>query len=177
MPTIKPFRVVDEHDVFNLYAYSGTIPVTKGTFVKIGGSGYRASDEQLIMLGNVGSAIGNTVAQRYGVLPKVTATASGENPFGMLLYDVRNTDENSENLIFNPRKRQEMQCVLSGQAVPIVTKGMFLYSGVLGSVSPGQDLYADDSGGLRAIGATGYVVAKALGSKDDNGLVLIKLDL
>lgn len=177
MPTIKPFRQVSEYDVYNLYAWSGALPATKGTLVKIVGSGFRASDEQLIMLGSIGSAVGNTVSQRYGVLPKVGATASGETPFGMLLYDVRNTDENDENLLFNPRKQAEMQCVLSGQAVPIATKGMFMYSGVGGTVTPGQDLYADAAGGLRANGAAGAVVAKALGAKDDNNWVLIKLDL
>lgn len=177
MPSIKPFRQVDEHDVFNLYTWSGAVPASKGTFVKIMGSGWRATDEQLIMLGSVGASYNNTVSQRYGVLPKVTQTASGEVPFGMLLYDVKAVDENNENLLFNPRKQAELQAVLSGQAVPVVTKGMFLYTGVLGTVTPGQDLYADDNGGLRAIGASATAVAKALGSKDDNGWVLIKVDL
>jgi len=177
MPTIKPFRVVADHNVYNLYAWSGAIPATKGTLVKIVGSGYRASDEQLIMLGSIGAAYTNTVSQRYGVLPKVAQTSSGESPFGMLLYDVRNVDENTESLLYNPRKQAEMQCVLSGQAVPLATKGMFLYSGVLGTVTAGQDLYSDDNGGIRAIGAATNIVGKALGGKDDAGFVLIKLDI
>ena len=37
MPTLRPFRDYDEHDVVNLFKYSGTIPVNKGTVVKIDG--------------------------------------------------------------------------------------------------------------------------------------------
>jgi hypothetical protein len=34
-------------------------------------------------------------------------------------------DENEEKLLYNPVKRDELQAVLSGQAVPIATKGIF----------------------------------------------------
>ena len=50
-------------------------------------------------------------------------------PLGMLLYDVREDDENGEKLIFNPRKAAENDYVISGQAVPILTRGIVLYSG------------------------------------------------
>ena len=42
---LKPFRVYDEHDVVNLYAYSGAIGISagdkipKGTLVKVQGDG------------------------------------------------------------------------------------------------------------------------------------------
>lgn len=180
MPIIKPFRDVNEHDVINLYAFSGNssaLPVSKGTFVKVIGSGWRATDEQLVMLGSVGSSYNNTVSQRYGVLPKVAVAASGDTPIGMMLYDVRSVDENGEVLLYNPRKQAEMQCVLSGQAVPIAIRGMFLYSGILGTVTAGQTLYPDDLGGLRANGAAGAAIATALGAKDDNGFALIKINI
>ena len=47
---LKPFRVYDEHDVVNLYAYSGAIGISagdkipKGTLVKVQGDGWKNTD-------------------------------------------------------------------------------------------------------------------------------------
>ena len=35
MPTLRPFRDYDEHDVINLFSWSGAVPAYKGTMVKI----------------------------------------------------------------------------------------------------------------------------------------------
>jgi hypothetical protein len=165
MPTLRPFRDYDEKDVINLYAYSGSIPVQKGTLVRIAGDGFRPDNEPIEMLGNYGDfSVNNWVGQ----------------PLGMLLFDVRELDENSIPLKYNPRKAAEMEAALSGQAVPIVTRGIFLYSGVItgGAISgtpivAGADAYAGAGGvvsttGLNKVGkflgATGVEASGQLAS-------------
>jgi len=176
---LRPFRDYDEKDVINLYAFSGTLPASKGTLVKIEANGWKATDE-MDFLGSVGASYSNTVSERYGVAAKVSLAVATETPLGMLLHDVKETDENGEQLKFNPRKAAEIEAVLSGQAVPVVTRGVFLYSGtVLASETPvgGTSLYCGANGEITT-GSSGNVkVGIALGAKDTNDHVLIRLDL
>jgi hypothetical protein len=152
MPTLRPFRDYDEKDVINFYAWSGAIPAQKGTLVKIGGDGFRTdSEETQELLGNYGDfSVTNVVSQRYGVIPKIVRADAADKPLGLMLFDVRETDENGELLKYRPRKAAEMEAVLSGQAVPVVTRGTFLYSGIVstGSVAvvAGADAYAGQGG-------------------------------
>ena len=178
MPNLQPFRNYDEKDVINLFAFSGSLPATKGTLVKVvKEAGWKATDE-MSMLGDVGASFGNTVSQRYGVAAKVAASTTGETPLGILLMDVRETDENGELLKFNPRKAAEMQAVLSGQAVPIVTRGTFLYNGVGGTPSAGGTAYAGAAGTITASSAGSAVaIGTFLGAKDANDNVLVKINL
>lgn len=138
MPTLRPFRDYSEKDVLNFYTYSGAIIDTnynilayKGTFVKIVGDGFRNDVEPIELLGGFGAfQVNNFVAQRYGTVAKVTTANPSDTPVGMLLFDVRELDENQLPLKYNPRKAAEMEAAISGQSVPIVLKGTFLYSGV-----------------------------------------------
>lgn len=118
MATLLPFRDYDEKDVINLFAFSGTLPVTKGTLVKVQGNGFKATDE-ISMLGDVGAAFGNTVSQRYGAAAKVSIAASGETPLGMLLFDVKETDENGEQLKFNPARLRKWVALLAAKLFPL----------------------------------------------------------
>ena len=175
MPNLRPFRDYDEHDVVNLFSYSGTLPVNKGTIVKIVGNGWKNTDE-IELLGSPGNAFGNTVAERYGVAAKVADAASGDTAFGMLLYDVKETDENGEKLIFNPRKAAEMNVAISGQAVPVLTKGVVLYSGVAGSPTAGGAAYWNGSE-VSSVDGGGSQIGTFLGAKDDDNNVLLKINL
>lgn len=175
MATLLPFRDYDEKDVINLFAFSGSLPATKGTLVKVQGNGFKATDD-ISMLGDVGAAFGNTVSQRYGATAKVSIAASGETPLGILLFDVKETDENGEALKFNPRKAAEIGCVISGQVVPIVTRGTFRYSGALGTPAGGGIAYGAAAGVITA-NVTSVVVGKFLGAADADGFVTVKLDL
>ncbi len=180
MPTLKPFRDYSEHFVLNMFGYSGTVPVNRGTFVKIIGSGFVNTNPDVTeTFGSVGSAYQNAVSLRYGVPAKVTAAVSGDTPIGLLLWDVKETDENGENLKFNPRKAAELQIALSGQAVPILTKGVVLYSGVSGtSITAGSTAYmAGDSTVVNSAAFGGATIGKFLGTKDTNGCVLLRVDL
>jgi hypothetical protein len=63
---------------------------------------------------------------------------------GIMLRDVRNKDENGENLLYYPEKKEELQCVVSGEAVPIATKGLFTINvnGLTNGVAPAVNSWA-----------------------------------
>ena len=180
---LRPFRDYDEKDVINLFSLEDTghtLPIVKGTLVKLdGGAGWKA-DQELEMLGSVGASFSNVTSQRYGVAANVGVTDVGDDALGIILPDVRETDENGEQLKFNPRKAAEMEAVISGQAVPVVTKGIFLYSGSgLAADTPvaGSVLFAHDNGQIQTgDNDSAKKVGVALGNKDRNNHVLIKLD-
>ena len=187
---LRPFRDYDEHDVINLFALdeAAGVDVTKGHFVAFGSAneGWRnahGDDQGLqnVMLGDVGQGYDNTVSQRYGVSSRVKlADANDTDVLGMLLYDVKETDENGEQLKFNPRKAAENDWAISGQAVPIVTRGIFLYSGsVLAAANGkgGQVLYIDANGELTDSNGGGDIVGMSLGGVDDNNHQLVRINL
>lgn len=137
MANIKPLRSYSEHDVVNMYAFSGVISTTagakvsKGLCVAITGDGFTNTADEIEMIGSPGASYQGTVSQRYGVKAKVALCAKGVTPLGLLLNDVAEVDENGELLKFNPRKAAEMLCAISGQAVPVLTRGIVLYNGDL----------------------------------------------
>jgi len=180
--TLRPFRDYDEKDVLNFGTISGTaLPVNKGTLVKLS-VGLKVDQEPLEMLGNMGDfSVSNTVLQRYGVTPKLVPTNAGDNPLGMTLFDVRETDENGEQLKYRPRKAAEMEAVISGQAVPIVTRGIFQYSGgATGTIAAGDPAYAGPNGLITPFsgGAGANVkVGKFLGPTGSDGSAYIWLNI
>ena len=176
--TLLPFRDYDEHDVINLFAVDGEL--TKGHMVMIN-NGWK-SDDEMTFLNEPGAAFGNTVSERYGVTADVVvANGASADVLGILLYDVKETDENGEKLVFNPRKAAELEIALSGQAVPIATRGVFLYSGtqlIADAPAAGANLYHTTAGELTTTDAGTYTkVGKTLGAKDANGAVLVKIEL
>ncbi len=191
MPLYRSIADWSDHNVLNLFAYSGSYPVSKGTFVKIASSWFNSG--QNVQVGNVGASYPNTVSQRYSVAASVTAcSATGDAAIGMLLYDGREYDENGEKLIFKPRKAAEMECFISGQTAPIVTKGVFYYSGIAGNPTPGAAAYLGTDGGLNVTGgsfatsvsgvvwsfpSTAKQVGTFLGAKDGKGFALVKIDV
>ena len=73
---LLPFRDYDEHEVINLFKYSGTIPADQGTIVSINNGWNQSQETQL--LGAVGKSYQNTVSDRYGVSASVTAAGTGD---------------------------------------------------------------------------------------------------
>lgn len=134
---LRPFRDYNEKDVINVFTLTGvSLPVGNGLLVTPTGGGWIPEVLEVTeMLGDYGQGQGqsaflnNVQAQRYGALPKVTACSPGSTPLGITLYDMAEVDENGEPLRYNPRKAAEMECVISGQAIPIVTKGIFEVTG------------------------------------------------
>lgn len=182
MPTLLPFRDYQEKDVIGLYAFSGSLPQNKGMLVKVVGSGFVWGQEPVEMLGAPGASFANTVSQRYGVQYKVGLAGTGDKALGITLFDVKETDENGLPLRFNRQKAAELEAVISGQSLPIATKGRFMYSGITGAVTPGQSLYQGANGTIEANqasagGTNAVVVGKALGAKDAvNGFCYVQLN-
>ena len=186
---LMPFRDYDEHEVVNLFAFGddavslGTSDVVyAGSVVKVK-TGWTNSDETQF-LGNVGAGFNNTVSQRYGVSAEVEYTDGGadEAALGITLYDVREYDENGEALKFNPRKAAELQAVLSGQAVPVCTRGLFLMPTGCWTSSANaainMDVFATGNGQLTLAGnkANDNRIGRTLGGPDADGSVLVKFD-
>lgn len=192
MATLKPFRDYDEKDVINLFALDVTglamatwdARVSHGAVVKIGGTGGWNTSQELEMLGDAGDAsvsLANVTSLRYGVAAKVALTSAGDVPLGITLFSVAKYDENGELLKFNPRKASELQVCIEGQAVPVVTRGIFLVNGVLGTLDQtwlngGGALYAGASGSITSVVGSNVKIGKGLGLAS-NGNVLIKLEL
>lgn len=194
MPLLRPLRDYNEKDVYNIYTFSGQTSsgqiINKGTLVSIvPAAGWRNDLEPINIIGNYGDfSVNNVQALRYGTSAAVTyygtgsltSGFSGEYPIGLTLFDIRELDENNIPLKYNPRKAAELEACISGQTVPIVSRGTFLYSGLTGSFGGGAALYGSTSGTIQAgNNASGNLVQVgiALGGTGADGSALIRLGL
>jgi len=178
MPNLKGFRQYSEHDVVNLFSYSGdSTLVYKGTAVKVVGGLDLGSDTGGIeALGSIGNSYSNTVSQRFGVAAKVAPAGGSDAVLGLTLMDVRELDENGEKLVFNPRKAAEMGVVVSGQAVPVLTRGVVTYVGLTGNA--GASVYLGSAGALNTTSTSNTKVGKLLSSAAAvTDAVLLKIEL
>jgi hypothetical protein len=178
MANLKPFRDYDEHDVINLFAVNSE-SANKGTVVTADSNGVDLKSAS--SLDNL-SYIGNTLSAQFNVPWTVSPAASGSAKgqiVGLLLKDVRRVDENGEQLIFNPRKAAEMDVIISGQAAPILTKGLVLVNGIVGTPGFGSGAAVSDAGGgdLKVVAYGSATVGKFLGPKNDEGYALLKVEL
>jgi len=178
MANLKPFRDYDEHDVVNLFAVNA-VSLNKGTVVVADGNGVDLKNN--LSLDNL-SQYGNTLSAQFNVPWTVSAAPSGAAKgqiVGLLLKDVRKVDENGEQLIYNPRKAAEMDVIISGQAAPILTKGLVLVSGIVGTPGFGSGAAVSDAGGgdLKVVSYANATVGKFLGPKNDEGYALLKVEL
>jgi hypothetical protein len=177
---IKPFRDYDEHEVINLYAFNGS-SATKGTFVEL--TSLNPSDYQGWSDVNAGANIDGTWSKRYNVKARVSNAASGSaKVLGMLLYDVTDTDENGQQLRFIEKYKKDAMCVVeSGEAVPILTRGIVELNGFAGTPAPGSGGFVSNAGdGSIYVGlpsATGVKVGKFLSTTGADGYALFKIEL
>ena len=131
---LYPFRQYSETDVINLFANdtADTGPFTNGNgsagvFVKV--SAGNLDSDPITYADN--SYLGKTdypflgAAQYPSVPLTFTAATAGEPVLGITLNQTLLEDENGEKLLYNPIKKQELQAVLSGQACPVATRGIF----------------------------------------------------
>ena len=131
---LYPFRQYSEQDVINLFASdtADTSPSTNGNgsagvFVKVSAGNL---DQDPITYADNGY-LGKTdypfvgAAQYPSVPLTFTAATAGTPVLGITLNQTLLEDENGEKLLYNPVKATELQAVLSGQAVPVATRGVF----------------------------------------------------
>ena len=134
---LYPFRQYSDVDVINMFA-SDTVDATPstngngsaGVFVKVS-AGNLDLDPIQYTATDITNTLGKTDypflgAVQYPAVPlQFTAATAGVPVLGMTLNQTLATDENGERLLYNPVKRAELQAVLTGQAVPVVSRGIF----------------------------------------------------
>ena len=140
---LLPFRQYDDNDVINFYSYEGETGEA-GSVVKVSAADLQNEPVKYVERTDSDSwdaTLGNALSLYPEVpykLTKVSDTGFGVKPLGIMLRDVRNKDENGENLLYYPQKKEELQCVVSGEAVPVATKGLFTVNvrGLTDGVAP-----------------------------------------
>jgi hypothetical protein len=133
-----PFRQYNETDVINMFAMgTGFIneSVTDsgngdaGVFVTVESGNLNL--DTIVYDSAYDSYLGKTTYPYVGVnqYPRVSLSlkpaTSGDALIGMTLRQTAKTDENGEKLLYYPQKAEELMCMLPGQAVPVVRRGMF----------------------------------------------------
>jgi len=159
---LLPNRSIDEKDVINFYSLNAASGEA-GTFVKVVDADLSKDSVQYVnrpdaFLNNLGNATSQYPEVPYKV-GETTGTGDAGAVLGMLLKDVRETDENGQKLHFYNQKRDELQCLLSGEAVPILTAGVVEINarGLEGGVAPNINDAA-------VLGANGKVTGVAYAS-------------
>jgi hypothetical protein len=176
---IKPLRSVNQYDIVPFFSYDGA-SANKGTFVTAVGSGLNFSDD--LGMSNL-SAVDGTYSASFSVPWLVTAAPSGAakaSVLGMLMKDVRTVDENGYPLIYDNRKAAEMDVIVSGQAVPVATKGFVLYGGIVGTPAFGSGAAISDAGdgSLKVVAATdAKAIGRFLGPKNSDGYAPLEFNL
>lgn len=168
---LKPLRDYDPHETINFFTYDGAT-ADKGTVVKIAAGAVNGQSNHLT---DLSATYTNTLSQRMGLAARVTAAGSGDVPFGMMLKDVRETDEHGEKYIFNRKKAKAEGVTISGEAVEILKRGLVLYSGVWGTPAAGSKLYTAADGAISTSGTN--QVGTALGANDADGFCFIHLNM
>jgi len=133
---LYPFRQYSDYEVVNLYANQDVDdnPSTNGNgsagvMVKVLSGDLNQDTFNLIDTSYLGKTdypfLG---ADKYPTVPlRVTAATTGNAVLGVTLRQTLKNDENGEKLLYNPIKKDELQAVLSGQAVPVCTRGLFTF--------------------------------------------------
>jgi hypothetical protein len=156
---IKPLRDIDPHDTIGFFAFSGAATADKGTFVDM--AVFNPSNYQGWGVEDVGYTPDGTWSKRYVIKARVVNAVSGSQKcIGMLLYDVRENDENGVPLRFLGHDAKNARCfVESGEAVPILKRGLVSINGFLGTPGPGSGavLSAANDGSLVVVHPTAIV--------------------
>lgn len=119
-----------EHDVVNFFAFTGS-SADRGFCVSLATGSplqpYEYPTKPVVVYsGTAAIAASNNqpYTARYETKAKVRFTQSGEKPFGILLYNIRETDQYGQPLIFNSERKKQLLCVCSGETIPILRKGI-----------------------------------------------------
>jgi hypothetical protein len=133
---LYPFRQYNDTDVINLFANQvvDDSPTTNGNgsngvMVKVLSGNMNQDTFDLIGSDYLGKTdypfLG---ADKYPTVPlRFVAATTGAPVLGVTLNQPIKNDENGEKLLYNPIKKDELQAVLSGQACPVATKGLFTF--------------------------------------------------
>ena len=179
---IKPFRVVNEYDVVNLFAFNAASG-DKGNFVEM--VNFNPSSHNGWSAVNVGAAFDGTWSKRYAVNATVGYASSGsQKVLGLMLYSVTDTDENGQQLRFIEKYKKDALCVVcSGEAVPVLTRGIVEVSGFQGTPDVGSGAFISNSGNGSVVvglpnqtGLAGQKVGQFISSTGADGFALLRVD-
>ena len=161
---LLPFRQYNEHDVVNLFSLdTSSLTLSNmthaangawdaGVIVKVSnGDATQAPVEVTGADNSLQNYLGKTDYPHVGgnfypeVPLKVSVADGAEDvPFGITLRQTIAFDENGEKLLYYKQKLLELQGVLPGEAVPVLTKGIVTVaaSAVAGTApNPGEKVY------------------------------------
>jgi len=195
---LLPFRDYDEHDVVNLFKSAGnlsdfidlsdsskrsTAQGDAGVFVTVSAGDLTGDWDPVDVTSNPASLLGKTDYPHVGrnTYPQAalsvspTAGNATESCIGITLRQTVARDENGENLLYNPVKKDELFGVLPGEAVPVLSKGLVTLSAdaLTGAGTVGQVLQTAADGQVEPVdrgSATNQVVGQilAVGDRDDD---------
>ena len=186
---ILPFRQYSDHDVVNLYSViagdvcDSTVAADSGlgdagVFVKVSDGNFDADPVSYTddsYLGKNDYPFLGTDEMYPKVNLKITGATSGVVPLGLTLYQTAKNDENGEKLLYHPTKQTELQAMLPGQAVPILTKGIVTLSadafdGDVSTYTVGRGIKTSQvtagkiTGALKGVGETADVFGHVIGT-------------
>ena len=176
-PNMKPFREVDVHDVINMFAHvSGS--VNAGTFV-IATVADPDANPQAFIAGTREGQPTRAFSPRWENPNKVRTTTSGEVPLGIMLNDVREYNSYGDRYVHHKDELGRLDIVLSGQAVPIATRGIFEINGFSGAPGPmsGAIAHPTVDGQLLVSNSSTGKVGKFLSNSGADGYALFKVEL
>ena len=177
----KPLRDYSEHDVLNFFKLD-VATGSKATPVVIANSGWTHNNGTPKVAYNIaaGQNNGNIYSPRWDIYPAVRKAVAGEKPLGLLLYDVQEVNEYNYPLIWDKQRREERQTAVSGQAVPIVGKGVFTVGPFASgeTPAPGKFLVVKGTGdlGVATSGNGNGAFGEFLGIKDAQGYALVRIN-
>jgi hypothetical protein len=143
---LLPFRQYAEEDVVNLYAsdkVNAQVDTTQGDgdaglFVKVSAGDFSLDPIQYADSSYLGKTNYPFIGRdQYPSVPlRITPAASGDTVLGITLLQTALADENGEKLLYYPQKKLETQSVLTGEAVPVLGKGIITLANGEGSTLP-----------------------------------------
>lgn len=159
---ILPFRQYDENDVINLYSLDETIPAdpsadgvnAAGVVVKITagvmGDGVISLEDNTYLGKKYSAPVGQNKYPSNPLKVKAADNTS-DSALGITLRQTLSHDENGEKLLYYRLKADELQAVLPGETVPVLTKGVVTLSAdaVSGVLVAGDKLQVAAAGKLK----------------------------
>jgi hypothetical protein len=187
---LLPFRQYDENDVINLFALrcdelSSSLQVMKpgtdginadGVLVEVESANLDKGvdvNEDARFQHSYNSPVGrNPYPTNH--MKVSTPSSSGNAALGVTMRQTLTNDENGESLLFNPVKKDELNAVLSGQTVPVLSKGIvsihengFELAGNVYSV--GDNLTASQNGKFAPLNGSSKKCGQIIGTGSRGG--------
>lgn len=185
MIKLKPLQQVSEYDVINGFFALNSNSGDEGNFVTVIGSGWVNNANDMYRFIDL-TDTPNVVSQRRVLTAQVKLSTSGEDAstvLGVALKNVRSVDYLGRDLLYDDVRKTEANAVLSGEALPICKRGLFLVSGIEGTpgINSGIAVSNTNAGCWRAfnpaVETTVKSLGKILGKNDRDGFALAWLDV